>query len=276
MAEISAAAVMKLRERTGLGLMECKKALTESGGDVEKAYIKLREAGIKTKETGIPRETNFGRMGLHVEQGKAGALIELQCETAPVAANDEFKQLVSDLAVQLATGPGAATPAELEAQKSPSNPQQTLAEQNEWLRRRIREEFKLSRIARFDGPCSGYVHHGGKAIGVLVEVAGGTPEAAKDVCMHIAAQRPVAATKEELPADLVAKERDIQTEVARKEGKPENIIVKMIEGRMRNFYAEKVLSEQPFVKDDKKTVGQFLKENGMTVKRFVCWELGKE
>jgi elongation factor Ts len=276
MADISAGAVMKLRERTGLGLMECKKALTEAGGDPDKAYEEIRKAGIKTKETGIPRETNQGRMGLYIEPGKAGALVELQCETAPVAANAEFIQLVSDLARQLATGPGAATPEELLAQKSPGNPQQTLGEQTDWLRRRIREEFKLSRIARFEGQCGGYAHHGGKAIGVLIEVVGGTPEAAKDVCMHIVAHRPAAVTKEDLPADLVAKERDIQTQVARKEGKPENIIAKMIDGRMRNFYAEKVLTEQPFVKDDKKSVGKFLQENGMTVKRFVCWELGKE
>ena len=143
------------------------------------------------------------------------------------------------------------------------------------LANRIREVFKVGRIARIDGKCGGYVHHAGKTVGVLIEVAGGTSEAAKDVCMHIAAMRPQVLSKEDLDSAEVEKERVILSEAARNEGKPENIIGKMVEGRLRNFFAERVLLEQPFVKDDKKTVGKFAAENGMNIRRYIHWELGK-
>jgi len=276
MAEITAAAVMSLRQATGLPMMECKKALQETGGDQDAAVSWLRKQGIKTAETRVGRETNSGRIGQYIDQAKkVGTMIELQCESAPVSGHEEFIQLVNDLAKQLATGSGAKTPDELLAQKSPSKPSMTLAEQKDDLFNRIREVFNLARIVRIDGVCGGYVHHNGSS-GVLLEVEGGTPEVAKDIAMHITAMRPKVMAKEELDPAAVEKERDILSEAARKEGKPESIIGKMIEGRMKNFYAECVLSEQPFVKDEKKTVGQMAKEAGMKLKRFVLWELGKE
>jgi elongation factor Ts len=140
---------------------------------------------------------------------------------------------------------------------------------------RIREAFKVGRVARIDGRSAGYAHHAGSTIGVLVEVEGGSPEAAKDVCLHIASMHPKALSKEELDPAEVEKEREILSEAARKEGKPDNIIPKMIEGRLRNFYAEHVLLEQPFVKDPKQTVGQFAKAQGMKIVRFLRWELRK-
>jgi elongation factor Ts len=138
----------------------------------------------------------------------------------------------------------------------------------------MREVFNIGRVARIDGPCGGYAHHDG-SIAALVEIEGGNADAAKDVAMHVVAQNPSAVSKENLDPALVQKEREILSEAARKEGKPENIIQKMIEGRLRNFYAERVLLEQPFVKDDKKSVGQYAKENGMQVKHFIRWQMGK-
>ncbi|HVU86331.1 MAG TPA: translation elongation factor Ts, partial [Pirellulales bacterium] len=202
-------------------------------------------------------------------------MIELQCESAPVASSPEFVQFANDLARQLATGPGAKTPEELLKQPSPSKPGETLGQVKDDMFNRIREVFNLARIVRIDAPAGGYAHHTGSP-GVLVEVEGGTPEVAKDLAMHVAANKVAAVTKEDLDPATVAKEREILTEAARGEGKPENILAKMIEGRMKNFYAANVLTEQPFIKDDKKTVGQMAKEAGMKVKKFVRWELGKE
>jgi elongation factor Ts len=275
MADITAAMVMALRQRTGLPMMDCKKALQETGGDEEAAVSWLRKQGIKTQETRIGRDTTAGRIAVYTDMSKGvAAMIELQCESAPVASSAEFVQLANDMAKQLATGPGAKTPEELLKQPSPSKPGHTLGEVKDDMFNRIREVFNLARIVRIDAAAGAYAHHTGSP-GVLLEVEGGTPEAAKDIAMHIAAQRPAALSKEDLDASLVDKEREILTEAARKEGKPENILAKMVEGRMKNFYADKVLSEQPFVKDDKKTVGAVAKEAGMKMKRYVLWELAK-
>jgi len=273
MAAITAEVVKALRERTGLPMMDCKRALEEAGGDSEKAVELLRKAGMKSMEKRAGRETSFGRIGMFLDFDKRqAAMIELQCESAPVASNDEFVRLANDLAQQLATGPGAATPEDLLKQSSPSGG--TLVAQFEDLNHRIREVFKLSRIQRIDGACGGYVHHNG-AVGVLVEVEGGNPTLAKDVCMHIAAMRPDVLSRDQLDPALVNKEREILSEAARKEGKPENIIAKMVEGRLRNFYAERCLLDQPFAKDDKKSVGEVAQEGKMKIVRYVHWEVGK-
>lgn len=276
MAEITAAAVKALRERTGLPMMDCKRALEEAGGDAEAAVEIMRKAGKKTMEKRVGRETTSGRIAIdaRAEVG-VGTIIELLCESAPVASNQEFIQLAHDLAGQLAMGPGAGAPEALLDQPSPSKAGETLRQQFEDLNNRIREVFKLNRIARIDGTCAGYVHHNG-SVGVLLEYQGGNAELAKDICMHVAAMRPSVVSVEDLDSELLAKEREIQKDIARQEGKPESIIEKMIEGRMHNFYAERCLLEQPFVKDDKKTVGKVAKEAGMKVVRFIHWEVGKE
>ena len=275
MPEITAASVNSLRKRTGLPMMKCKQALQETGGDEDAAVEYLRKQGIKTSASDIPRETDFGRMGLYTDmKAGVGAMVELKCESAPVAGFDEFIQLASDLAKQLATGPGAATADELLAQPSPSKKGQTLKDQLDDLALRIREVFRIGRMIRIDAPTGGYVHHAGKTVGVLAEVTGGNPEAAKEICMHIAAMSPTAVNKEDLPEEEVNKEREILSEAARQEGKPENIIAKMVEGRLRNYYSERVLMEQPFVKDNTKTVGQVAKEANMKITRFVHWILG--
>lgn len=278
MAPITAASVKALREKTGLPMMGCKKALQEADGDLDKAIELLRKAGKQTMEKRAGRATSCGRIAIYTDMDKdkgVGTIIDLQCESAPVATNEEFIQLAGDLAKQLATGPGAATPDELLDQTSPSNSSQTLRQQFDDLNNRIREVFKLERITRIDGPCGGYAHHNG-ASAVILHTEGGTPELAKDICMHVAAMRPSVLGIDDLDSALVAKEREILTEAARQEGKPEGIIEKMVEGRMRNYYAEQCLTEQPFVKDDKQTVGKVAQGVGMKLVEYIRWELVKE
>jgi len=278
MAEITAAAVMALREKTGLPMMECKKALQECGGDTAQAVDWLRKQGIKTQSMRADRETSCGRLAVYADPAKGvGAIIELKCESPPVAGSDDFKALCNDVAKTLALGPGAKTPEDLLAQKSQAHPGKTLGELKDDLFNRMREVFELSRIKRIDAPCGGYAHHDGSKA-ALVEIAGPKAaeagEVAKDISMHVVALAPAAIRKEDLDPAIVDKEREILSEAARKEGKPENIIAKMIEGRLRNFFATCVLLEQPFVKDDKQSVGQLAKGAGIEVKSVENWKLG--
>jgi elongation factor Ts len=276
MTEITASAVKALRERTGLPMMDCKKALMECSGNEEAAVDWLRKQGLKTLEKRSGRETDFGRMGIYADlSAKTGAMVELKCESAPVAGHEEFVQLANDLARQLATGPGATSADQLLDQASPSKPKMTLREQKDELFNRIREVFNIGRMVRFNGSCGGYSHNAGTVSGVLLEVKGTDADAARDICMHVAAMRPKALRVDDLDPAVVAREREVLTDAARKEGKPENIIFKMVEGRLRNFYAESVLLEQPFVKDDKQTVGQFAKSRGLEIVQFAHWELGR-
>ena len=201
-------------------------------------------------------------------------MIELQVESAPVAKHEEIIALANDLAKQLATGPGAKTPEELWAQPAPSRKGTTLAAMEGRDRRQDARGVAAGRIHRVDAPTGGYVHHDGKS-GVLLEVEGGNDELAKGIAMHVAAMKPKATTTAELDKRWSTKNARILTEQARKEGKPDNIIEKMIEGRMRNFYAENVLAEQPFVKDDKQSVGKIAAAGGMKLKKFIRWQLGE-
>lgn len=278
MAEISAAAVKALREQTNLPMMECKRALEEAQGDPKLAVELLRKSGkVKmAQKASSGREMAFGRVATYAnfDEGR-GAIIELRCESAPVASHEEFVQLSNDLVRQLAMGQGVSTPEELLTQPSLSKAGLTLAEQFEDLNNRIREVFKLQRLARVEGQCGVYTHHNG-ALGVLLQVEGGNADLAKEICMHIAFANPSAVSREELDPALVSKEREIQTERARAEGKPEAVITKMIEGRMKDFYAQHCLVDQPFVKDQAQTVGQVAKAGGMKIVRFLRWEIGKE
>jgi elongation factor Ts len=279
MAEITAASVMALREKTGLPMMECKKALQECGGDTAAAVDWLRKQGIKTQSMRADRETSCGRLAVYTDPAKGvAAMVEFKCESPPVAGCADVKDYAADLAKTLALGPGAKTADELLAQKSAAHPGKTLAEIKDDLFNRMREVFEVSRILRIDAPCGAYAHHDGSKA-ALVEIAGNTSaanaaEIAKDIAMHVVALAPAAIRKEDLDPAVVDKEREILSEAARKEGKPENIIAKMIEGRLRNFFATCVLLEQPFVKDDKQSVGQLAKSAGLEVKRVENWKLG--
>lgn len=282
MATITAAAVKSLRERTGLPMMDCKKALQQCDGNEDTAIEHLRKQGLKTFEKRSDRSTEFGRFGMHpfAAAGEAklaspGAMVELKCESAPVTQNAEFIQLANDLATTLANNPDATTADALLDLPSPTKGSMTLREQKDDLFNRIREIFNVGRMVRVDGTCGSYSHNASTVAGVLVEIEGDDAEVAKDVCQHIAAMSPQALQTDDLSADEVAKERAILTEAARSEGKPEKIIEKMVDGRMRNFYAESVLLEQAFVKDDKQTVGKFAKAAGVRVKGFTHWVLGE-
>jgi elongation factor Ts len=278
MAGITAAQVKDLRERTGLPMMDCKKALSECDGDQQRAVQWLRERGAQVLSKRMDRETSFGRFGIHASfDPPVGAMVELKCESAPVTQNEEFVQLANDLAQQLATGPGAATADDLLAQPSPSQPGMTLGEQKDELFNRIREVFNVGRFERIEGACGSYSHNAATVAGVLLHVEGGSAELAKDVCMHIAAMRPTALTVDDLDAEEIQRERAILREAALQEGKPESIVDKMVDGRLRNFYAERVLLEQQYVKGEgKDTVGQFADSHGMKIKRFVHWEFAKQ
>jgi elongation factor Ts len=279
MPEISAAAVKALREKTGLPMMDCKRALEEAGGDMDRAIEVLRKAGKKTMEKRVGRETSAGRIAVRASlQPGVGAMAELRCESAPVANNEEFLALAKNLAEQLALGPGAASPEELLSQPSPGKPGKTLREQFDDLTNRIREVFRLHRIVRIDGPCGAYAHHNG-ASGVLLEVEGGNAELAKDICMHIAAMRPSVVSRSEVDPALVEKEREIAATAARNEGKPEKVIPKIAEGKLKDFYAQQCLAEQIHPNKEKyhgQTVGKLAEAAGMKLVRFVHWELGKE
>jgi elongation factor Ts len=277
MAEITAAAVKQLREMTDLPMMDCKKALTEAAGDQEKALALLKSWGKKVMDKRAENLTQEGLIVIEIKpDGSEAAMIELQCESAPVAVSEDFNFLASQCIKQLLNGPGAATPEELLAQPAPDRPGQTINEVLGEVVNKIREKMVLAKVTRVAGPVGGYVHHN-KKNGVLfqAEGTGKSPEVLRDVAMHIAALRPKATFPAELPADLVAAERAKLTEEARKSGKPANVVDKIVEGRLKNFYVEQgVLVEQPFAKDDSKSVSQALTEQGYKAAAFTRWVIG--
>jgi elongation factor Ts len=281
MADISAADVMKLRNMTGAQMMACKQALTEAGGDMQKAVELLRKKFKDVSAKAAERETAEGRIGLFIDPEKqVGAIIEVRCETAPVAKNERFVQLVNDMARQVALK-GATTTEELLKQPSLDDPKHTVQDKLTDLVGLMRENMKPVRLARLTGHLGGYVHHDG-AVGVLVQAEGakGDAQALRDVSMHVAARNPVAALREHVPAEHVAKEKEIaQAQIAadpKNQGKPPQILEKIAEGKMKTWFAENVLHDQPFVKDDKQTVGELLKGVGLKLVKFVRYKVGEK
>lgn len=276
MAEITAAAVKALREKTDLPMMECKKALTEAGGDEAKAIQILKEMFKKVQEKRADNVTAEGRVFIAVKpDGSEAAMVEIQCESAPVATGEVMQKFGQSMADQLLAGPGAADAAALMAQKA-AGATQSFQEQYEEIVNKIREKIVVNRIVRLSGPVAGYVHHDFKT-GVLFVATGAAKNAdvMKDVAMHIAALNPVVTKPEELAPAIVQAERDRLSAEARASGKPENIIGKMVDGRMKVFYAEQgVLTMQPFAKDDSKTVSQALSEAGLEAALFHRWKVG--
>jgi len=277
MAGITAAAVKELRELTGLPMMMCKNALVEADGDQERAIEVLRQQAGKVLLKRADNATSEGRTFIQVtDDGSLGAMIELQCESDPVSKSEDFVNLGEQCVRQLLDGPGAETPEELLQQPVPDQPERTLNDLYEEVVNRIREKIILARVIRVDGPVGGYVHHDGKT-GVLFQATGknGTAPVLRDVAMHIAALRPVVTSVEQLDTAIVEAEREKLSEEARATGKPENIIEKIVDGRMNSFYVEQgVLVLQPFAKDDSKTVSQALAESGLKANNFTLWILG--
>lgn len=280
MAEISASAVKTLRDRTNMPMMECKAALTEAGGDMEKAMLIIRtKAGGKSVKF-AERETAEGRIGAYIdESGKTGGIIEVRCETAPSAKSDLFVALANDLAKQLAVK-GASTPEELLAQPFIGDPSKKVSDRIQDVFIVIRENMKPARMKQFKGLVGSYVHHDGST-GAMVLVEGDKAELQmlRDVAMHITATKPPYARKEDVPADLISKEMEIaKTQIAadpKNAKKPPNIIEMIAEGKMKTWYAENVLNEQPFVKDDTKTVGALLQSAGLKLVSFARYKVGE-
>jgi len=277
MAEITATAVKALRAMTDMPMMKCKAALTEAGGDQEKAIDILKQEAGKILIRRGDNETFEGRAFTRVrEDGSEAVMVEVQCESAPVAGGEDLSRLGDLLTQQLLEGPGAETPDDLLSQDAPDGSGSTLKQLYEDIVGTIREKIVVTRIARVEGPVDAYVHHDGKT-GVLFQATGenATAPVLRDVAMHIAALHPTVTNSEELDPASVKAERDRLSEEARATGKPENIVEKIVEGRMKNFYVEEgVLNSQPFAKDDSKTVSQALSEHGLTAKGFTRWLIG--
>ena len=273
MAEISASTVMELRQRTGLGMMECKKALEEAGGDIKKAEELLRiKSGAKASKA-AGRVAADGVVGVAAApDGKTGAIVELNCETDFVAKNEDFRAFANEIA-RIVVHERPADLAAL-AQRTLA-PGETVEARRVALVQKIGENVTLRRFARIDaqGRIASYVH--GSRIGVLVDYTGGDDALGKDLAMHVAATKPVAVSREQVPADVVEKERNIARARAAESGKPANIVEKMVEGAVAKFLAEVTLLPQPFVKNDKQTITELLKAKGARVNGFVLYVVGE-
>lgn len=274
MADVTANAVKELRERTDAPMMECKKALVEAGGDPAKAEELLRiRLGNKASKA-ASRTAAEGTVAIHVaSDGKSGAIVEVNCETDFVAKTEDFQAF-------------AASISELVAKKNPRDlavlggtplAGSNAEEARKALVGRIGENISIRRFARFEakGRLFQYIH-GGAKIGVLVDVVGGDEQLGRDLAMHIAASKPMGLSVNDVPADLVEKERSIAEAKAAESGKPADIVKKMVEGSVQKFLKEVTLSGQSFVKDPsgKQTVEALLKSRGASVSRFVLYVVG--
>jgi elongation factor Ts len=278
MSTISATAVKDLRDRTGLPMMDCKAALTEAGGDVNKAIEIIKAKAGKKADINAARETAEGRIATYIDPAKKiAAILELRCESAPVAKAEAFVALGKLLAKQVALA-NPKSVEELLASKLVDDPKKTVQEAITDTYAVLREIMKPARFARIEGLCADYIHHD-PTLGVLLQVTGtGTDlQPARNVCMHIAAAKPVpvATRREDVPADVVAKELEAAKAKAAASGKPANIVEKIAEGQMKTWYGENVLVEQPFVMDQEKTVGQVLKAAGLEAVKFVRYKVGE-
>ena len=273
---ISAEQVKKLRERTGAGMMDCKKVLTETNGDEEKAIELLRERGIAKAAKKSDRIAAEGLVTTYVtEDHKIGAVVEVNAETDFVAKNEEFRTFVKDVAKQI-VNKAPATVEELLAQKSEAEPDKTVQEVLTNKIATIGENMSIRRFERFEGTglVESYIHGDGK-IGVLVEMEGGDSTLAKDICLQIAAARPEFLSREDVPEDRVAHEMQILKAQAVNEGKPEAVAEKIVQGRIGKFYGEICLIEQEFVKDPSQKVGKLVESKGAKILRFVRFEKGE-
>jgi elongation factor Ts len=284
MPEISAKDVASLRKLTGAGMMDCKRALEENEGDIERAKTWLREKGIAGAEKRAGRAAQQGAIDVVVE-GPVGAVVELTCETDFVAKGAEFKETVAAVARQVA----AKGDTDLASQPYDADPSQTVEDMVKGMAGKLGENINLGRVARYQadgGLVDGYKHIQSErgTIGVLVEVSGVDPSdpkavaAAHDIALHVASAAPRWVSREEVPAEVVESERAVLENLTRNEGKPEAAIPKIVEGRLNGFYKDNVLAEQGFVRDPKVTVGSLLTGLGPEAKvaRFVRFKVGEE
>ncbi len=273
---ISASQVKDLREKTGAGMMDCKKVLTETDGDMEKAIELLRERGIAKAAKKSGRIAAEGLVEAYIsEDGKVGAVVEVNSETDFVAKNEEFKNFVMSVAKQVVE----KNPKDVEdllAQESITEPGKTVKEVLTDKIAKIGENMNIRRFARFEsaGLVEKYIHGDGK-IAVLVNMNGGDSEVAKDICMQIAAARPEYLNEVSVPEDRLNKEKEILKAQTMNEGKPEAIAEKIVQGRIRKFFEEVCLVDQAFVKEPSKKVSELLKEHNAEVVEFARFEKGE-
>jgi elongation factor Ts len=269
--EISAGLVKELRERTGSGLMECKRALIDTKGDIEAAIELMRKQGLVKADKRAGRAAAEGRIVLQAGDG-VGVMVEVNCETDFVAKGDAFNQF-AELTLKRALEDGIGDAETLLAAQSGAG--DTIDTMRRELVAKIGENINLRRVARLsgEGNIAGYLH--GTRIGVLVQVQGGDATLARDIAMHIAASKPLAISEDQVPADVIEREREIFKAQAAESGKPADIVEKMIGGRIKKFLAETTLLGQPFVKNPDITVGKLLADAGAKVVRFERFEVGE-
>ncbi|MBN6033372.1 translation elongation factor Ts [Amycolatopsis sp. 195334CR] len=270
MANYTAADVKRLRELTGAGMMNCKKALEENDGDFDKAVEFLRIKGAKDVGKRAERATAEGLIA-----GEGGVLVELNSETDFVAKNADFQELAAKI-VEVAK---TVRTDDVEKLRSAELDGKTVGDAINELSARIGEKLELRRVASFDGTVATYLHRRGAdlppAVGVLVEYTGDNAEAARGAALQIAALKAKYLTRDEVPAETVEAERRVAEQTAREEGKPEQALPKIIEGKVNAYYKDTVLLDQPSVTDNKKTVKALLDEAGVTVTRFARFEVGQ-
>ena len=275
MSNITAGMVKELRERTGSGMMECKKALTETNGDLEAAVEMMRKAGLAKADKKSGRTAAEGCVCCKSStDGKRAAIVEVNSETDFVAKGDDFIEF-ANLVAQTALDSDATTVEELLDVKIPSTGA-TIEKTRRAMVAKIGENIAVRRFERFaapEGQVANYLH--GSRIGVLVELTGGDAELGKDIAMHVAASKPACVDESEVDPEIVEKEKAIFSAQAEASGKPANVIEKMVEGRIKKFLGEITLVGQPFVKDPDQTVAQLLAGKGAKVARFVRLEVGE-
>ena len=274
MAQITAALVKELRERTGAGMMDCKKALTAVEGDMDKAIDFLREKGLAAAAKKAGRIAAEGVVGYALsEDSKVGCIVEINCETDFVAKTAGFKELVAKVANHIV----ATKPADVEALLASEIDGQTVEALVTASVAKIGEKISVRRFALYEAPeglVAAYIHGGGK-IGVLVEMKGGNAELGKDIAMQVAAANPSYLERSQVPAAELEHEKEVLSEQARNEGKPEKIIEKMVLGRINKYYKEVCLVDQEFVKDPDQTIAKLLKANNAEVLAFARFQLGE-
>lgn len=264
---ITAALVKELRERTGLGMMECKKALVEVDGNIEKAIEELRKSGQAKAAKKAGRTAAEGVVAVRIaDDARFGMLVEVNSETDFVARDDNFLNYVNSVVKHAFDTRQVDIPALMDGELETAR----LA-----LVQKIGENISVRRAAALEGDIVGSYVHSNSRIAVLVSLENGNAELARDIAMHIAAVNPQVVNKDDMPADLVAKEKDIFRARAMESGKPAEIVEKMIAGRMNKFLAENSLVEQPFVKNPDVTVGKLAAEAGATIKGFIRFEVGE-
>ena len=273
MADITAGMVKELREKTDAPMMECKRALTEAGGDMERAEEILRvKLGSKASKA-ASRVAAEGVVAIYISgDQKLGAIVEVNCETDFVAKNDDFLALSAKLAELVAT----QNPTDVTALSALTINGLSVEDTRKALIGKIGENMSIRRFVRVPakGSLNSYIH-GGSKVGVLIDITGGDVTLAKDISMHIAASKPVALSSAEVPAELVEKEREIARQKAAESGKPAEIVAKMVEGSAAKYLKEVALLSQPFVKDDKLTIEALLKSKGASINSFTLYVVGE-